>query len=338
MTSFNAEMNAMLDRLGTTNDGFVVAALYKFVSLDDIDGLRQILQQLCDNNQILGTILLAEEGINGTIAAPRDGMTRFLNWLEADGRFDELSLKFSFSPDQPFLRMKVRPKREIVTMGCPEVNPAKRTGTYVDPKDWNGLIADPDVLLVDTRNSYETAIGMFAGAVDPMTTNFREFPDWAHSLANQPADRRPKKVAMYCTGGIRCEKASALMQDMGFDEVYHLKGGILKYLEDVPAANSQWQGECFVFDGRVAVDHDLQPGSYDMCHACRMPLSADDLAHPDFENGISCPHCKPELDPDRAARFAERQKQMRLAAERGEAHLGIDPRRKKTSPSTPQSD
>src|SRR6056300_1074961 len=234
MTSFNAEMIAMLDRLGTTNDGFVVAALYKFVSLDDIDGLRQILQQLCDNNQILGTILLAEEGINGTIAAPRDGMTRFLNWLEADGRFDELSLKFSFSPDQPFLRMKVRPKREIVTMGCPEVNPAKRTGTYVDPKDWNGLIADPDVLLVDTRNSYETAIGMFAGAVDPMTTNFREFPDWAHSLANQPADRRPKKVAMYCTGGIRCEKASALMQDMGFDEVYHLKGGILNILKMSP--------------------------------------------------------------------------------------------------------
>ena len=338
MTSFNAEMNAMLDRLGTANDGFVVAALYKFVSLDDIDGLRQTLQQLCDKNHILGTILLAEEGINGTIAAPRDVMTRFMNWLEADGRFDELSLKFSFSPDQPFLRMKVRPKREIVTMGCPEINPAKRTGTYVDPKDWNGLIADPDVLLVDTRNSYETAIGMFAGAVDPMTTNFREFPEWAHSLASQPADRRPKKVAMYCTGGIRCEKASALMQDMGFDEVYHLKGGILKYLEDVPAANSQWQGECFVFDGRVAVDHDLQPGSYDMCHACRMPLSADDLAHPDFENGISCPHCKPDLDHDRAARFAERQKQMRLAAERGEAHLGIDPRRKKTSPSTPQSD
>ena len=337
MTSFNAEMNAMFDRLGT-NDGFVVAALYKFVSLDDIDGLRQTLQQLCDKNQILGTILLAEEGINGTIAAPRNGMTRFLNWLEDDGRFDELSLKFSFSPDQPFLRMKVRPKREIVTMGCPEINPAKRTGTYVDPKDWNGLIADPDVLLVDTRNSYETAIGMFAGAVDPMTTNFREFPEWAHSLANQPADRRPKKVAMYCTGGIRCEKASALMQDMGFDEVYHLKGGILKYLEDVPAANSQWQGECFVFDGRVAVDHDLQPGSYDMCHACRMPLSADDLAHPDFEDGISCPNCKPDLDPDRAARFAERQKQMRLAAERGEAHLGINPRRKKTSPSAPQSD
>ncbi|MBT6565551.1 MAG: hypothetical protein HON06_01605, partial [Candidatus Puniceispirillum sp.] len=220
MTSFNAEMNSMLDHHGAANDGFVVVALYKFVSLDDIDGLRQTLQQLCNKNQILGTILLAKEGINGTIAAPRDGMTQCLNWLETDGRFDQLSLKFSFSPDQPFLRMKVRPKREIVTMGCPEINPAKRTGTYVDPKDWNDLIANPDVLLVDTRNHYETAIGMFAGAVDPMTTNFREFPEWAHSLANQPANRRPKKIAMYCTGGIRCEKASALMQDMGFDEVY----------------------------------------------------------------------------------------------------------------------
>ena len=338
MTSFNAEMNSMLDHHGAANDGFVVAALYKFVSLDDIDGLRQTLQQLCDKNQILGTILLAKEGINGTIAAPRDNMAQCLNWLEADGRFDQLSLKFSFSPDQPFLRMKVRPKREIVTMGYPQINPAKRAGTYVNPKDWNGLIADPDVLLVDTRNSYETAIGMFAGAVDPMTTNFREFPEWAHSLANQPADRRPKKIAMYCTGGIRCEKASALMQDMGFDEVYHLKGGILKYLEDVPAANSQWQGECFVFDGRVAVDHDLQPGSYDMCYACRMPISADDLAHPSFEDGISCPYCKPDLVPERAARFAERQKQMRLAAERGEAHLGSNPRRKKNSPSKLESD
>ena len=338
MTSFNAEMNAMLDRLGAANDVFVVAALYKFVSLYDIVGLRQTLQQLCDENQILGTILLAEEGINGTIAAPRDGMTQCLNWLEADGRFDQLSLKFSFSPHQPFLRMKVRPKREIVTMGCPEINPAERTGTYVDPKDWNGLIADPNVLLVDTRNSYETAIGMFAGAVNPMTTNFREFPKWAHSLANQPVDRRPKKIAMYCTGGIRCEKASALMQEMGFDEVYHLKGGILKYLEDVPTANSQWQGECFVFDGRVTVDHDLQPGGYDMCHACRMPLSADDVAHPSFEDGISCPYCKPDLVPKRAARFAERQKQMRLAAERGEAHLGSNPRRKKKSPSKPESD
>jgi len=331
MTSFSTEMDSMLDRLGAEQGGFVIAAMYKFVTLDDIETLRQSLQRLCETNQVLGTILLAGEGINGTIAAPRNGMAACLNWLEADGRFDNLSLKFSFSPDQPFLRMKVRPKREIVTMGCPEINPAKRAGTYVEPKDWNDLIADPEVLLIDTRNHYETAIGMFDGAVDPLTTNFREFPEWAKTLANQPADRRPKKIAMYCTGGIRCEKASALMQDVGFDEVYHLKGGILKYLEDMPASDSKWQGECFVFDGRVAVDHDLQPGSYHMCHACRMPLSADDLRHADFEHGISCPHCKPDLDPARAARFAERQKQIRLAAERGEAHLGSNPRQRKNS-------
>jgi len=331
MTSFSTEMDSMLDRLGAEQVGFVIAAMYKFVTLDDIETLRQSLQRLCETNQVLGTILLAGEGINGTIAAPRNGMAACLNWLEADGRFDNLSLKFSFSPDQPFLRMKVRPKREIVTMGCPEINPAKRAGTYVEPKDWNDLLADPEVLLIDTRNHYETAIGMFDGAVDPLTTNFREFPEWAQVLANQPADRRPKKIAMYCTGGIRCEKASALMLDVGFDEVYHLKGGILKYLEDVPASDSKWQGECFVFDGRVAVDHDLQPGSYHMCHACRMPLSADDLRHADFEHGISCPHCKPDLDPARAARFAERQKQIRLAAERGEAHLGSNPRQRKNS-------
>jgi len=331
MTSFSTEMDSMLDRLGAEQVGFVIAAMYKFVTLDDIETLRQSLQRLCETNQVLGTILLAGEGINGTIAAPRNGMAACLNWLEADGRFDNLSLKFSFSPDQPFLRMKVRPKREIVTMGCPEINPAKRAGTYVEPKDWNDLIADPEVLLIDTRNHYETAIGMFDGAVDPLTTNFREFPKWAQVLANQPADRRPKKIAMYCTGGIRCEKASALMLDVGFDEVYHLKGGILKYLEDVPASDSKWQGECFVFDGRVAVDHDLQPGSYHMCHACRMPLSADDIRHADFEHGISCPHCKPDLDPARAARFAERQKQIRLAAERGEAHLGSNPRQRKNS-------
>ena len=211
-------------------------------------------------------------------------------------------------------------------MGRPEINPAKRTGTHIDPADWNNLISDPDVLLIDTRNTYETAIGMFDGAVDPMTKNFRDFPDWAHELANLREDRRPKKIAMYCTGGIRCEKASALMQDMGFDEVYHLKGGILKYLEDIPASDSKWQGECFVFDGRVTVDHNLQPGSYSMCHACRMPLSAYDLTHSDFEDGISCPYCKPTQNSDKAARFAERQKQIRLAAERGETHLGRNPR------------
>ena len=320
------KMDHMLAKTENGQHGFVIAALYKFVAIDDIATLRRQLQALCDGNAIYGTLLLADEGINGTIAAARTGMLAFLDWLGSDRRFDGLSLKFSHSPDQPFLRMKVRPKREIVTLGHPEIRPAEQTGTYVDPQDWNALLDDPDVLLVDTRNTYETAIGMFEGAVDPLTQNFRDFPEWAHALANQPPDRRPKKIAMYCTGGIRCEKASALMQTMGFDEVYHLKGGILQYLEDIPPEDSRWQGQCFVFDGRVAVDHALKPGSYDMCHACRMPLSADDLAHADYQAGISCPHCKPTLDPARAARFAERQKQIELAAQRGEAHLGVNPR------------
>ncbi len=329
-----ANMNKILNRLGVKDRGFVIATFYKFVNLDRIGFLRQNLQCLCEKNKVLGTILLADEGINGTIAAPRDAMKNWLDWLESDSRFDNVSLKFSHSPYQPFLRMKVRPKREIVTMGCPEINPAELTGTYVDPINWNKLSADPEVLLVDTRNTHETAIGMFANAIDPATKNFRDFPEWARSLASQPDNKRPKKIAMYCTGGIRCEKASALMKNIGFDEVYHLKGGILKYLEEVSALDSKWQGECFVFDGRVAVNHDLQPGSYKMCHACRMPLSADDLSHPDFENGISCLHCKPVLNSDRAARFAERQKQIQLAKERGEAHLGRNPRQKQSKPKT----
>jgi UPF0176 protein len=218
--------------------------------------------------------------------------------------------------------MKVRLKREIVTMGCPDIRPAQATGTYVDPAEWDALIDDPDVMVIDTRNRYETAIGSFRGAVDPETDSFREFPEWAAALAIRNDGTRPRKLAMFCTGGIRCEKASALMQSQGFDEVYHLKGGILKYLEDIPQEDSSWQGECFVFDGRVAVDHDLQPGQYGMCHACRMPLAPQDLSHPDYAPGISCHHCRDGQDPQQRARFTERQKQVRLAAERGEAHIG----------------
>ena len=242
----------------------------------------------------------------------------------ADGRFDGLSLKFSVAPKQAFLRMKVRLKKEIVTMGRPEISPARATGTYVEPEDWNRLVEDPDVMVIDTRNAYETAIGSFAGAVDPQTDSFREFPDWAQNLAD--AEDRPKKLAMFCTGGIRCEKASALMQQMGFDEVYHLKGGILKYLEEVPAEDSRWQGECFVFDGRVAVDHALRPGSYDMCHACRMPLSEEDKTHSAYSPGVSCHHCVDRHDADSRSRFAERHKQIALARQRGEDHLGAGPR------------
>ncbi|ADE40263.1 oxygen-dependent tRNA uridine(34) hydroxylase TrhO [Candidatus Puniceispirillum marinum] len=329
MSVMTQNMNEMLLRAEADGRGYVVAAMYKFVTLTDIETLQQTIINLCTSHQALGTILLANEGINGTIAAPIDGMTGILEWLEADSRFGGMSLKFSHSPTQPFLRMKVRLKREIVTMGCPEISPAERTGTYVEPKDWNALISDPDVLVVDTRNVYETAIGMFDNAVDPMTTNFRDFPDWAARLAEQQAPAKPKKIAMYCTGGIRCEKASALMQDYGFDEVYHLQGGILKYLEDVPKNDSKWQGECFVFDGRVAVDHNLNPGSYGMCHGCRMPLSQDDMQRPEYVEGISCHHCQDTQDPERTARFAERQKQIQLAKHRGEAHLGASPRNSK---------
>ena len=327
MSDYREMMHQML--ASRSNDvTFVVAALYKFVQLDDAPDLRAQLQARCDQAGVAGTILLAHEGINGTIAAPVPAMEQVLEWLQTDSRFDRMSLKFSASNTQPFLRMKVRLKREIVTMGCPDIQPAKVTGTYVEPADWNALISDPDVMLIDTRNTYETAIGMFDGAIDPNTTNFRDFPNWAAELAKQPAAERPKKLAMYCTGGIRCEKATALMQTYGFDEVYQLKGGILKYFEEVPAEQSKWQGECFVFDGRVAVDHKLWQGSYHMCHACRMPLSDADLQSDDYLDGVSCPHCKPSISPQRAARFAERQKQIRLAAERGEQHLGRNPRKR----------
>ncbi len=325
MTDHIVEMKQMLAKVRqTTNeDGFVVAALYKFADLPDYREIQTVIQQLCNDASALGTILLAKEGINGTICAPETGMKSILEWLACEPRFEEISLKFSFTTEQAFLRMKVRLKNEIVTMGVPQINPAQQTGIYVDANEWNRLIADPDVMVVDTRNTYETAIGMFKGAVDPRTKNFRDFPAWALALAKQGDNKRPKKLAMYCTGGIRCEKASALMQDLGFDEVYHLKGGILKYLEDVPDDASKWTGECFVFDGRVAVDHDLQPGSYSMCYACRMPLSQIEMTHPDFEDGISCHHCRSTQNPVRTMRFAERQKQIRMAKERGKQHLGV---------------
>ncbi len=326
MPRLQDDMQDALRRLGGANGpGYVIAALYKFVELPDHRDLQPRLQTVCDTHDVHGTLLLAHEGINGTICARPAGMAAVLDWIEADGRFADLSLKFSVAEDQAFLRMKVRLKTEIVTMGQPGINPAHATGTYVEPADWNSLIDDPDVMVIDTRNSYETAIGSFAGAVDPQTDSFREFPAWAQDLAD--AEDRPKKLAMFCTGGIRCEKASALMQQMGFDEVYHLKGGILKYLEEVPAEDSRWQGECFVFDGRVAVDHDLRPGGYDMCHACRMPLSEEDKKHPAFSPGISCHHCFARHDADSRSRFAERQKQITLARQRGEDHLGRSPRK-----------
>ncbi len=331
MTDHIAKMEHMLTKAHdfSNEDRLVVAALYKFTSLPDYKELQSVVQKLCDDAAALGTILLAKEGINGTICAPKAGITSILGWLAGKPRFDALSLKFSLTSKQPFQRMKVRLKNEIVTMGVPDINPARKTGTYVDASQWNSLIADTDVMVIDTRNTYETAIGMFEGAVDPKTTNFRDFPSWAEALAKQDDGKRPQKLAMYCTGGIRCEKATALMQNLGFDDVFHLKGGILKYLEDTPSHASKWHGECFVFDGRVALDQNLQPGSYGMCHACRMPLSQTEMRHLDFVDGISCHLCKSIQDPAQTKRFTERQKQIKLAQARGEKHLGVSNQRQK---------
>ncbi|WCL54807.1 rhodanese-related sulfurtransferase [Gimibacter soli] len=303
--------------------GYLVAALYKFVALDDWRDMQPRLQAAGEAKGIVGSLLLAREGINGTIAGREADLRAFLdNDLLIDARFAGLSLKESHAAHKPFRRLKVRLKKEIVTMGVDGIDPRQIVGTYVKPADWNALIDDPDVVVIDTRNDYEVAIGTFEGAVNPNTRSFREFPAWAKNyqgLHNKP------KVAMFCTGGIRCEKSTAWMKEQGFDEVYHLEGGILKYLEEVPAEESRWQGECFVFDERVSVSHGLKTGDYTLCRGCRRPLSAEDRASPLYEEGITCPHCHDELSDDQKARFAERQRQMRKAREEGYVHLGAKP-------------
>lgn len=304
------------------SEKIVVAALYRFVTLDDFEALREPLLTVCQEQGVKGTLLLAHEGINGTIAGTRAGIDAVIAWLRADDRMADLSWKESFDEAQPFYRMKVKLKREIVTMGVSDVDPNEVVGTYVKPTDWNTLISDPDVLLIDTRNDYEVEIGTFKGAVDPHTKTFREFPDYVKQNVD-PA--RHKKVAMFCTGGIRCEKASSYMKQQGFEEVYHLEGGILKYLEEVPQEQSLWQGECFVFDNRVTVKHDLTAGSFDQCHGCRRPISDEDKQSELYEKGVACPHCFDELTEDQKARFRERQKQVELARQRHEAHIGAPP-------------
>lgn len=304
-------------------DQWLVAALYQFVSLPDFEDIKPQLENVCKQNSVLGTLLLAQEGINGTVCGPRAGIVAMLEFLWADPRFAELEPKYSESNEPAFTRMKVKLKREIVTMGCDGINPNNLVGRYVDPKDWNGLISDPDTLVVDTRNSYEYAVGTFENAVDPNTTTFREFPEWVEkNLKNKPEDSRPKKVAMFCTGGIRCEKATSYLLEQGFDEVYHLKGGILKYLEEVPAEESLWQGQCFVFDQRVTVGQGLEQGDYDLCHACRMPITPEEKQSDQFQQGVSCPHCFGSITQDQRERFAERQKQIELAKTRNEQHIG----------------
>ena len=297
---------------------YVVAALYKFVRLPDYVTLRDTLYDYMVANKVKGTLLLAEEGINGTICGERAGVDAVKAWLDADGRFDGMSYKESLSDELAFYRTKVKLKKEIVTMGVDGINPAHIVGTYVKGEDWNTLISDPDTILIDTRNDYEVAIGTFENAVNPNTTTFREFPQWA---ADNLDKNKHKKVAMFCTGGIRCEKSTAYLKEQGFDEVYHLDGGILKYLEEMPQEKSMWQGECFVFDQRVAVKHGLEQGSYDQCYACRMPLSADEMASDKYVKGLSCPHCYDKTTEEQKAAFAERQRQVELARQRGEKHI-----------------
>lgn len=297
---------------------FVVAALYKFVRLADYVTLRDTLYETMVANKVKGTLLLAEEGINGTICGPREGVDAVKAWLDADGRFSGMSYKESLSDELAFYRTKVKLKKEIVTMGVEGIDPANIVGTYVKGDDWNQLISDPDTVLIDTRNDYEVAIGTFKNAVNPNTTTFREFPQWA---ADNLDKTKHKKVAMFCTGGIRCEKSTAYLKEQGFEEVYHLDGGILKYLEEMPEENSLWQGECFVFDQRVAVKHGLEQGSYDQCYACRMPLSKEEMLSDNYVKGLSCPHCFENTTAEQKASFAERQRQVELAKQRGEKHI-----------------
>ena len=305
------------------NPKFLTAALYKFVTLENFAALQANIHAACEAHQIKGTILLAREGINGTIAGLPENIHKVLHFLRTDsqfeGKFADLEHKESYADEHPFYRMKVKLKKEIVTMGVPSVNPNNTVGTYVKPEDWNALISDPDVILLDTRNDYEVHIGTFKGAVDPKTTTFREFPEY---VAQNLDKTKHKKVAMFCTGGIRCEKASSYMLEQGFDEVYHLQGGILKYLETVDEKDSLWQGECFVFDQRVAVKHGLEVGEFDQCYACRMPLSPAELKSPQYTAGISCPHCYSSLTEEKKKSLTERQKQVILAKQRGEQHIG----------------
>lgn len=287
----------------------VVAALYKFVSLPDFAQKQDPLLSYCQSQGIKGTILLAAEGINGTIAGSRQGVDSVLAFLRSDPRLADLEHKESYTEIQPFERMKVRLKAEIVTMGLPEVDPNQQVGTYVSPQEWNDLISDPEVIVIDTRNDYEVNIGTFKTAHNPQTKSFREFPEY---VSKNLDPNQHKKVALFCTGGIRCEKASAFMLSQGFTGVYHLKGGILKYLESVPAEESLWEGECFVFDERVAVGHGLELGSHELCFCCGYPISEQDKATSQYEEGISCPHCFDSLTPEKRLRQQEKWKQYRL--------------------------
>jgi UPF0176 protein len=302
-----------------------VAALYRFVTFDAPEELQPCILEQCVADGIKGTILLAHEGINGTVAGEPAAIDTLIAFLRDIPGCSELDVKYSHAKEMPFYRMKVRLKKEIVTLGVEGIDPKREVGTYVQPEDWNALISDPETVLIDTRNDYEVAIGTFEGAVDPRTKSFTEFPEWFRAHRAELAAGKTK-FAMFCTGGIRCEKSTAFLKAEGIDQVYHLEGGILRYLENIPEADSKWQGECFVFDERVSVKHGLELGEMELCHACRRPISQTDKASAHFIEGVSCPACYAERTEDDRARFAERQRQIALAKKRGKQHIGVNPR------------
>lgn len=294
----------------------IVAALYQFKPSPNFQDLVSPLETICRDLEIKGILLLAEEGINGTVAGSRSAIDALRDLLNK--HFDALEYKESWAKETPFHRMKIRLKKEIVTLGVPHINPSESVGTYVAPEDWNDLISEPDVLLIDVRNDYEVKIGTFEGALNPHTQNFREFPDFVKTLDKT----KHRRIAMCCTGGIRCEKASSYMLSQGFEEVYHLKGGILKYIETTPAEDSLWEGECFVFDGRVAVGHNLELGEAKSCYGCRTPLSPSERESTFYERGVSCPHCYDLTSPEKKKAARHRQMQVDLAQQRGTKHIG----------------
>jgi UPF0176 protein len=304
---------------------YTVAALYRFARIADREAVRDGLEAVCAANGVRGTLLVAHEGLNGTIAGPEAGVAKVIAAIHALPGFDRLELKYSTASEAPFHRLKVRIKGEIVTMGEPDLDPTTDAGTYVSAQDWNALIADPATIVIDTRNDYEVAVGAFEGAIQPNTRSFRDFPDWVRGEGRSLFEgATPPKVAMYCTGGIRCEKATAFLKAEGIEDVHHLEGGILRYLEDIPEAESLWRGECFVFDERVAVGHGLEQGTHSLCRGCRMPVSPEGRQSPLYVEGVSCEACHEDRTEEQRRAYAERHRQVEIAASQGVAHIGAD--------------
>ena len=301
---------------------FKIATLYKFVNIKNPQNFKKKIYSFCEIFKIKGTLLISHEGINGTISGENDNVILFIKEIKKIKCFSDIDVKYSFHSKSPFLRIKVKLKKEIVTMGVNNINPNSQSGKYLNPDQWNNFIKDPNVIVVDTRNDYEIKIGKFENSINPMTKNFREFPSWVSYFSNKFKKKKNIKIAMYCTGGIRCEKSTSLMKTYGFENVYHLKGGILNYLKSIPKNKSLWQGECFVFDDRVSLNHQLKKGAYDLCHACRTPIKKEEMKNKFWVEGVSCLNCHDKTTKKQRIRFSERNKQINLAKERGEQHLG----------------